>query len=585
MADVLHALGVTHVCLGNHEDDVPAKALRMRIQEHQYEWVNTNLRSLDAALGVSTAEYDIVHLGCGRSVALLGLMSNAQGLYRPGAFEGTAGEGSEGPESPCVAVTRVLEASPAVRKADLVVPLTHQDMKDDVQLAEEFESTAGAYKKRVAKNLHFPVIIGGHDHEVMDEVHHGCRILKAGSDAHHAAVVEFVWRHNGAGDRQTAPEMTVQWINAKDYEANQGVQDLMDDRRRVLEELETSQLICIMDMIKDMRRAGVLGPDGNDVFSTKLNRFQTTLASTAICGVIRRGLGADCCAINAGGLRGNKEYNPEGWLSYADLKIEMPFPDSMVVVPLPGGVLEEAVVFSRRKSKLTPPEEESGFLHLCEMAEYKDTNGCTIDRSEHAGWDGRIVEIGGQPFNPDRIYNVALPVALVKGVDNNAPILEWSRKSGLEFSEDTGKPIKVIFVETCALSFWRNLGSFSDIDTDGDGVITTKKIGNIIAKNLGLDLNIPADARHLKFLVNDIMSVADIDGCGAIGVEDFLATKLTIDESTRSGIRRCVRNELGPHADASVFAKTVSGVDSSMRRRRSRRSSLKTSLSSSALLI
>ncbi len=42
----------------------------------------------------------------------------------------------------------------------------------------------------------------------------------------------------------------------------------------------------------------------------------------------------------------------------------MPFDCEMVVVPLPGRVLEAAVAFSRRKSLDTPPHAAASFLHL-----------------------------------------------------------------------------------------------------------------------------------------------------------------------------------------------------------------------------
>ena len=64
-------------------------------------------------------------------------------------FNGTIG--AEGFESPAGAIERMMDEDDAVRDADLIVPLTHLDMADDVQLAEGFGGGV------------LPVIIGGHD--------------------------------------------------------------------------------------------------------------------------------------------------------------------------------------------------------------------------------------------------------------------------------------------------------------------------------------------------------------------------------------------------------------------------------------
>ncbi|GFH56583.1 hypothetical protein CTEN210_13059 [Chaetoceros tenuissimus] len=63
MVDVLHAIGVTHVSLGNHEDDVSTDSLKQHIDANKFEWVNTNLRGLDEALDVVTAECSWIEIG------------------------------------------------------------------------------------------------------------------------------------------------------------------------------------------------------------------------------------------------------------------------------------------------------------------------------------------------------------------------------------------------------------------------------------------------------------------------------------------------------------------------------------------
>ncbi len=437
--------------------------------------MNTNLRSLDDALDVTTEECCFVEVSSGdcgdrsgkrKTVVILGLLSDDPGLYRPGAFGGATSivtNGIWGLESPASAIERVMEENAVARDADLIVPLTHMDMTEDVRLAERFgpggeEDCDG--DDDVGCGI-FPFIIGGHDHDVFDEMHNGCRILKSGADAHRASVVECAWREasvpaeswkevetsNSHMDTKY-PSVSVRWIEAKDYEPHPEVQALVDDRRRVLHELETARLFRISEMLETMRGWGEsLRPDEkpDPKFSTRRNRFRTTGVCTALCSVIRRGLPADCCVLNAGGVRWNANYEAKdgGWFTYADLKSETPFPDPGGVMSMPGRVLEQAVGYSRKVSRLEPPEEDSGLLHLCDMVRY------AYDGEEDL--DGHIVDIGRWPFTPEQVYNVALPITLLNGMDKNMPLLEWARDSGLRISEDAGKPVKVILVMSLAL--------------------------------------------------------------------------------------------------------------------------------------
>jgi hypothetical protein len=45
MVDMLNAIGVTHVCFGNHEADLSLDVLSERIKESNFTWVNTNMPS------------------------------------------------------------------------------------------------------------------------------------------------------------------------------------------------------------------------------------------------------------------------------------------------------------------------------------------------------------------------------------------------------------------------------------------------------------------------------------------------------------------------------------------------------------
>ena len=185
MIDMLNAIPVGAVCFGTHEADLPHPALLQRINEFEGVWLNSNMRSMseqeeDLDDGKAPDNH-VLSLQGGRTVGLIGLCCGGgkdAPLYRDGAFNGHAEKITPVLEAADGAVTRVTAASSGT-PLDCVVPLTHQDLADDVALA--------------GRGHRFPVILGGHDHGVVDETHHGCRVVKAGDGAFDCAVVDLHW--------------------------------------------------------------------------------------------------------------------------------------------------------------------------------------------------------------------------------------------------------------------------------------------------------------------------------------------------------------------------------------------------------
>lgn len=162
MVDVLNLVGCTHVCLGNHEADVPAHALSQRMQQSDFVWLNSNILGLEQSLGVRTPVCEVLHVKChqenkgsqdaekrrGRRVALVGLLTEDPSLYRPDAFCGAS-------------ILPVMDTAQSLveqcANIDLILPLTHQNMEEDRHMAQHFGGDT------------FPLILGGHDHTVFDE--------------------------------------------------------------------------------------------------------------------------------------------------------------------------------------------------------------------------------------------------------------------------------------------------------------------------------------------------------------------------------------------------------------------------------
>ena len=116
-----------------------------------------------------------------RKVGLVAVLSNEPNLYKPGAFGGAT---IEDPWETLAFYKKLLEDM----DCDLVVPLCHLYESQDEITCRKFD---------------FPVILSGHDHHIVDRFVDGTRVLKPGSDAHHAIMLDIIWD----SDNDTQPRI------------------------------------------------------------------------------------------------------------------------------------------------------------------------------------------------------------------------------------------------------------------------------------------------------------------------------------------------------------------------------------------
>lgn len=494
MIDCLNNVGITHVCWGNHETDVPPMQIAKRVQESHFQWINSNMREIDDKLGIKTPEYTIVEVSNGQQkkrVCLLGLLTHDPSLYRPGSFAGAKIDPI--PES----AERLLDYIQETEKGvDLILPMTHQGIEQDRKFAQKFGGQ-------------FPVVMGGHDHEVFDEVHDGCRIIKTGHDAINAAIIDIRWEGNSSECKPCS--VTVDMVPTTNYEIDLDLQSRIDGHHRILKELESAKLFPIDSWT----------PKGG-LFSTLKNRLGPSTGSRALTSMLRMGLCCQCCIVNAGSIRGNQEYEPGAFFTWKDLKSEIPFSTKMTACYIPGSVLEAMIRHSRSYSKASPPVAKGGYLHTCNNIVYDD--GLS-----------RIESIQGKPFNPDFQYLTALPCQFFEGIDNHMPLLEWyDREQELSIDAESALPAKMVIVQTFSALLWLQLGSFRDLDKDQDGLLTKDEVRQEVVRVYGESV---AD-----LVIENVFDVADMNGDGTISplemmVIQFVATDMTQHVCTQDELR------------------------------------------------
>lgn len=572
MIDCLNALGVTHVVFGNHETDIPFPQLAKRIGESNFVWLNTNMSDIQHKLNnsgkditkmtaapegggdattttasssssssnnnnnnndddsssedidvapevVTTPSHDIVTLVAAannnndndahhhhrkqhniKRVGLMGLLTDDPGLYRPRSFGGATIE----PVIPCCESFLQQHNN----NVDLWIPITHQSIQHDRVFGHHFGGRR------------FPIVLGGHDHDIIDEVVNGCRIIKAGQNATHAAITDIRWCLGDSqddDDDDDEPEISVHFEPVQGYQPDPDMLRRVEGHYSIIKELERATLFHVGRVAKLCSNNG----DGLH-FSTQNNRLQPSTGTTAFCEMLRMGMRCDCALINAGSVRGNRVYEPSYQFTWSDLKDEIPFPTLMTACQIPGRVIEACIRNSRIDSYRQPiPIARGGYLHTCNQIDY-DNN------------QQRILTIQGEPFDLNRSYLVALPTQFFQGIDHHAPLLDWAAdNNNYQLDLDSAYPSKLVIVQLFSSLIWLQLGSFDEIDTNHDGVITIDEVRQRLIDLFGTTTT--SSEQHVAsisdLVVDSIFSVADLNGSGTITPLEMMLIEYSAKDS------------------------------------------------------
>ena len=188
--------------------------------------------------------------------------------------------------------------------------------------------------------------------------------------------------------------------------------------------------------------------------------------------------------------------------SYADLTKELPFANIMVVVPVPGAILEAAIKFSRRNA---PDVEDGFFLQL--------NDGVMVNA------ENDIISVRGKKFDPDVSYSLATIVDLGFGASND-PLLKWATEnSELIPSAEAGRGAKEIIFEYYCRLLWELLPSFEEMDTDKDGKLSKAEIYDAWKKRGIFSASMPET--NTTLVCNMLLVSLDKNSDGYITLDEY----------------------------------------------------------------
>ncbi|MDM7920665.1 MAG: 5'-nucleotidase C-terminal domain-containing protein [Pyrinomonadaceae bacterium] len=361
MIDAWNAVGLDYSVLGNHEFDIKTPEILERIKESRFTWLGANV--VDTTTGKPFADlppYIIRNIG--------GVKIGIVGLLLPETKETSSIEASLNVTDICEAAKQIV---PRMRQngANVIIGLTHLFMAQDKALS-------GCEK--------FDLILGGHEHTLLQSAANGTPIFKMTADAREVGKFDLYI------DKDSGKLVSMDWQVIP-------VTDAIPD------DPEFAPVFAkYKDLLEELAvRVGVTAVP-LDALSQSVRTKETDIGNF-IADSYRNAVKADVALVNGGSIRADLSYNP-GPLTKRDVLSMLPFNNPIVKVELSGKLLMDVLEHSVARSA---EDSEPGRFPQISGMKFK------FDASKLPGQ--RVIEatVGGQPLDRNKTYTLATSDFLV----------------------------------------------------------------------------------------------------------------------------------------------------------------------------
>ena len=355
--DMLNAVGVDYMVLGNHEWDFGPEIARKRIWESNFPILASNARDKDGLPIDGTVRTAMVNVGPFR-VGIMGLITpNTKVLASPETDT----------------FLSVVDTAAALSKelkgqgANLIVALAHLDYVEDMEL---FQSGL------------VDVLLSGHDHYHILFDNGKAVWMDSGEDAEKVGVIDvhmksFMKRGKKRFDWE-ADMRFVDTINIPEDAAIAAKVKSYEDLLSKELDIEIGKTTTELDSRK------------------KTVRTEEAAIGNLIADAMRDGVDADIGIANGGGIRAKKIYEPGTMLKRRDILSELPFGNVVVKLELTGAQVREAL-----ENGVSKVESNAG--------RFPQVSGVSFIYNPKAKAGSRVisVKVGNNPLNKSGTYTVA----------------------------------------------------------------------------------------------------------------------------------------------------------------------------------
>ncbi len=361
MIDAWNAIGIDYAVFGNHEFDVKSDVLLQRMKESKFQWIGTNVFDKKTnKIFADLPPFVIREIG-GVKIGIIGFLL-------PETKQTSSMEENLEVQDYCELAKKYV---PMMRQegANTIIGLTHLAMSQD---------------KELAKCAEFDLILGGHEHSLLQSASNHTPIFKMTADA----------RELGKFDL---------FINKKTGRLEEMDWQIIPVTNKTEDAPEFS---TVVEKYKDLlqKLAEPIGMTGVELDATSFSsRNKETNIGNFVADSYRNATNADVALVNGGSIRADLTYNP-GVLTKRDVLSILPFNNPIVKVEISGKTLRQ--VLEHGVARSAEDNEPGRFPQISGMS-------FTFDVSKPAFSRVTEIKIGGQPLDENKTYTLATSDFLV----------------------------------------------------------------------------------------------------------------------------------------------------------------------------
>lgn len=355
MIDAWNTVGLDYATFGNHEFDFGPDVLVERIKESKFGWIAANV--IDTRTGKPFGDVPpyVIREFSGVKVGIFGLvLPETKSTSRPGPNVDF--------RNPCETAKQVVTELHG-QGAKVVIALTHLSMRED---------------KEVARCADVDVIIGGHEHTLLESHAGHAPIFKMTADARELGQIDL-------NISQTTGELeSIDWkvihVDSKTKEAPE------------FAAVYRKYANLLAELAKPVGRSTV----ALDARSAE-NRTRETNVGNLVADSFRKALVSDVALMNGGSVRAD-ELIPAGRITVRDVLAILPFKNKLVKIEVTGATLKAAL--EHGVSRSAEDAQPGGFPQVSGVQ-------FSFDASRPAGSRITELKVNGQPLNETRKYTMA----------------------------------------------------------------------------------------------------------------------------------------------------------------------------------
>ncbi len=364
MIDAWNALGLHFAVLGNHEFDIKTEELRARIKESKFQWLGANVVETKTGKIFADLPPYVVREIEGIRIGIIGLLL-------PETKETSSMDDSLKVTDYCAVAKRQVRQMRRKERVNAVIGLTHLFMAQDTRLATCAE---------------FDLILGGHEHTLLQSSSNGTPIFKMTADARE------VGKFNLNFDAKTKRLVSMDW---QIIPVTDAVPDAPEFNRVFAK---------YKDLLETLAQPVGRTSERLDALSYS-SRTKETNIGNFIADSYRKAVNADMGMVNGGSIRADLVYEP-GILTKRDVLSILPFNNAIVKVEVSGSLLKRILEHGVARSGKGEDNEPGRFPQVSGVS-------FEFDPSKPAGDRVTSVIVGGTPLDRSRTYTIATSDFLV----------------------------------------------------------------------------------------------------------------------------------------------------------------------------